>query len=73
MSKKRKPEPTAVGAFLHWWKDDKDRRLCFLEQALVAYGSSFPGRFIPLLVELLREHAEHDDDPAKRGAAGEDQ
>lgn len=39
--------------FVSWWKDDKDRRLCTLEQAIGAYVSTFPGRLHFLLVELL--------------------
>ena len=39
--------------FFSWWKADKARALCTLEQAVGAYCSTFPGRMIPLLVELL--------------------
>lgn len=39
--------------FILWWKDDKERRLCTLEQAIGAYISTFPGRLHSLLVELL--------------------
>lgn len=42
-----------VKKFVRWWKNDKDRRLCTLEQAIGAYCSTFPGRLAPLLVELL--------------------
>lgn len=39
--------------FTEWWKGDKERAKCTLEQALGSYCSSFPGRLLPLLVELL--------------------
>jgi hypothetical protein len=40
--------------FLEWWKGDKERSLCTLEQAIGAYIATFPGRLHALLVELLR-------------------
>jgi hypothetical protein len=49
------PHGKEVTKFLAWWKDDKERRLCTLEQAIGAYISTFPGRLHFLLVELL-EH-----------------
>lgn len=42
-----------VQKFVAWWKDDKERRLCTLEQAIGAYLSTYPGRSHALLVELL--------------------
>lgn len=49
-----KPKPGSEATkFLVWWKDDKERRLCTLEQAIGAYISTFPGRLHSLLVELL--------------------
>jgi hypothetical protein len=42
-----------IHLFLAWWKDDKERCLCTLEQAIGAYISTFPGRLHFLLVELL--------------------
>lgn len=41
--------------FIKWWKGDKERALCTLDQAIGAYVSTFPGRLYSLLVELL-EH-----------------
>lgn len=48
---------TQVQRFLEWWKGDKERQLCTLEQAIGAYISTFPGRLHSLLVELLGPHA----------------
>lgn len=42
-----------VTKFFAWWKGDKERALCTLEQAIGAYCSTFPGRLYALLVELL--------------------
>jgi hypothetical protein len=39
--------------FFRWWRDDKDRKLCTLEQASGSYCQSFPGRLLPMLVDLL--------------------
>lgn len=44
---------TETDAFLRWWKDHPERRLCTLREALGAYLQTFPGRIIPLLHELL--------------------
>ena len=44
----------ATMAFHAWWKGDDERAKCTLEQAIGAYCSTFPGRVIPLLVELLQ-------------------
>lgn len=41
--------------FYKWWKDDPERSLCTLEQAIGAYCSTFPGRLLALLVELIQE------------------
>lgn len=42
-----------IAKFMGWWKGDRERSLCTLEQAIGAYCSTFPGRLLPLLVELL--------------------
>jgi len=44
--------------FLVWWRGDKERRLCTLEQAIGAYCATYPGRVLALLVELLAPIAE---------------
>lgn len=43
----------ATQAFLDWWREDAERNKCFLSQAIGSYCSGFPGRVLPLLVELL--------------------
>lgn len=49
------PGPNAK-LFLAWWLDDIERAKCTLAQALGAYCSSFPGRVLPLLHELLKHN-----------------
>jgi hypothetical protein len=39
--------------FFDWWKGDSERARCTLAQAAGAYCSTFPGRILSLLVELL--------------------
>jgi hypothetical protein len=48
-----------IHKFLTWWKDDNERCLCTLEQAIGAYISTFPGRLHSLLVELLIPFTTH--------------
>lgn len=40
--------------FMVWWQCNPERRKCTLEQAMVSYCSAFPGRAVPLLVELMQ-------------------
>ena len=41
--------------FRNWWKRDTPGfEVCTLTQAIGAYLSTYPGRILPLLVELLR-------------------
>ncbi|MCP4899930.1 MAG: hypothetical protein GY906_23425 [bacterium] len=47
--------------FLIWWREDKDRKFCTLEQAAGAYMQTFPGRTIALLIELLCKSADVSD------------
>ena len=48
-----KPPGACEAAFLAWWLEDIERAKCSLQQAIGAYCSSFPGRVLPLLQELL--------------------
>ena len=49
----------AQAAFLKWWLEDIERAKCTLAQAVGAYCQSFPGRAIPLLIELLQHNEPH--------------
>lgn len=47
------PEDIELDKFLTWWRDDPERKLCTLEQAVGAYLQTFPGRCVKLLHELI--------------------
>jgi hypothetical protein len=47
--------PRELLAFAHWWKKDPERAKCTLEQAIGAYIGTYPGRTIPLLLDLIKE------------------
>lgn len=49
-----------LGRFMRWWKGHEERRQCTLEQAVGAYLRTFPGRALPLLVELIERAGQED-------------
>lgn len=55
--------------FMVWWKGDEERAKCFLEQAVMAYLSTFPARCQLLLVELLEPPSTTDHDLSVPGIA----
>lgn len=53
--------PPGLQRLLHWWKSDAGRALCTLEQIVILYTQTFPGRAAALLLELVKQF--HPDPP----------
>jgi hypothetical protein len=52
--------PESLVEMVKWWVKDSERAKCTLEQAIGAYIGTYPGRTIPLLLDLIKEFVDED-------------